>query len=81
MNFKNSLIGLRQNKMSINFGRDKTYFILHTYRNLNASDLNIQINDNNLENLDEAPFLGVVIDSKLKFSPHIEYVAKKIQNL
>ena len=66
------------NKMSINFGRDKTYFILHTYRNLNASDLNIQINNNNLENLDEAPFLGVVIDSKLKFSPHIEYVARKI---
>ena len=64
--------------MGINFGRDKTYFILHTYCNLNASDFNIQCNDINLENLDEAPFLGVVIDSKLKFSPHNEYVASKI---
>ena len=66
------------NKLSINFGRDKTYYILHTFRNLDASDLNIKINNNTLENLEEAMFLGVFIDSKLKYRSHIDYIANKI---
>ena len=54
------------NKLTINFGRDKTYYMLHSFRALNMSELNISMNNNLLQNLDEASFLGVVIDKKLK---------------
>ena len=66
------------NKLSINFGKNKTYYIVHTYRNLNYDDLTLQMSDNILENLDEGLFLGVVIDKKLTYRSHIEYISLKI---
>ena len=67
------------NKLSINFGRDKTYYILHTFnRNLDTNDLNININNHILESFEHEKFLGVIIDSKLKYHHHIDHIAKKI---
>ena len=66
------------NKLSINFGRNKTYYIVHTFRNINQNDLVLQINGNILENLDEAPFLGVTIDKKLTYRSHIDNISSKI---
>ena len=66
------------NKLSINFGINKSYCIIHTYRNLNLSELNIEINNHVLENVQQGMYLGVVIDSKLKYEDHIEYIAKKV---
>ena len=66
------------NKLSINFGRNKTYYIVHTFRNINHNDLVIQINGNTLDNLDEALFLGVTIDKKLTFRSHIDNISSKI---
>jgi len=53
------------NKLSINFGKNKTYYIVHTLRNFNCDDLVINMNGHLLENLDEALFLGVIIDKNL----------------
>ena len=66
------------NKLSINFGKDKTYFILHSYKKRNLDDLSIQINGNILENLEKGLFLGVMIDKKLKYDSHVDYIASKI---
>ena len=66
------------NKLSINFGKNKTYYIVHTLRNLDCDELVIAMNGNLLENLDEALFLGVVIDKKLTYRSHIDYIASKI---
>ena len=66
------------NKMSINYGRDKSFFMLHTYRNLDEGAINLSINNHKIEKLDIAKFLGVFIDSKLKFDHHINYIADKI---
>ena len=66
------------NKLSINHGRNKTYYILHTYRTLDIHSLDISINNHNLENLNEAKYLGVIIDSKLKYDKHIAFISEKV---
>ena len=66
------------NKLSINFGRNKSYYIVHSYSNLEANSFNIQINNHNLENMSEAKYLGVIIDSKLKYDKHINFISEKI---
>ena len=67
------------NKLSINFGQHKSYFIVHTYRRtLNTDDLHISLNGNILQNMDEGLFLGVTIDNKLKYQTHINNICAKI---
>ena len=66
------------NKLSINFGRNKTYYMIHTYRNLDYSDISIEINDHVLEHVDEGLFLGLYIYKKLNYRSHIDYISKKI---
>ena len=66
------------NKLSINYGRNKSYYMIHTFRNLELDSLNIKLNDISLENMYEAKYLGVVIDPELKFDKHINYIAEKI---
>ena len=66
------------NKLSINFGIDKTYFMIHTFRNLDLSDLIISIGNHTLAKCDHSKFLGVIIDEKLNFKDHIEHISKKI---
>ena len=45
------------NKLSINFGRTKSYFMVHTYSNLNFNDFSISINGHDLENMFHAKYL------------------------
>ena len=66
------------NKMSINYGKDKTFYMLHTYRNINDSEISLFMNNKKLDRLDCAKFLGVFIDTKLKFDHHINYISSKI---
>ena len=66
------------NKLSINFGHHKSYYIVHTYRDLNFDDLSIELNGNILQNLDEGLFLGVTIDNKLKYKTHINNICTKL---
>ena len=66
------------NRLSINFGPLKSYFIVHTYRPLNFNDLRISLNENILQNLDAGMFLGVTIDNKLKYKNHIDNICNKI---
>ena len=66
------------NKLTINFAKDKTYYILHSFQNLDINEFDIQINGNILENVDDAPFLGVFIDKHLNYKSHIDHIATKI---
>ena len=66
------------NKLSINYGRNKSYYMIHTFRNLELNALNINLNDKTLENMNEAKYLGIVLDPELKFDKHIDHVAVKI---
>ena len=66
------------NKLSINFDIDKTYFMIHTFRNFDLSELSLNIGNYTLPNCDNSKFLGVIVDNKLKFKNHIDYISKKI---
>ena len=64
------------NKLTINL--DKTCFMLIT--NKNAPDLTqvLKINSTYLKRVDAHKFLGVIIDSRLTFNPHISEISNKI---
>ena len=64
------------NKLSINL--DKTYCIAHTYRNINTNILNITINNMNLQFYEFGLFLGVTVDTKMKFYKHIDNICNKL---
>ena len=66
------------NKLSINFGIDKTYFMIHTFRNLDLRDLHLNLGNNILTKRNVCKFLGVMVDEKLKFKEHVEHISKKI---
>ena len=64
------------NKLSVNI--DKTYCIAHTYRIINTNNFNIFIDNSNLQFYEEGLFLGITIDSKMKFIKHIDNVCNKL---
>ena len=66
------------NKLSINFSHDKSYYMIHSFRNLDQDSFNININNTRLENSLQAKYLGVILDPHLKYKYHIDYIAKKI---
>ena len=65
------------NKLSINFDIDKTYFMIHTFRNLDLHDLHINLGSNILTKRAVCKFLGVMVDEKLKFKEHVDLISKK----
>ena len=59
---------------------EKTKFmLLGTKHSLNNElHCNIKINNQEIENVAEFKYLGIVIDNNLSFNKHAEYIAKKI---
>ncbi|ELT88321.1 hypothetical protein CAPTEDRAFT_218857 [Capitella teleta] len=70
-------VWLRANKLSLNL--DKTTYLLftlnHTLRN---SPIHITIDTTPIHSSQHTKFLGLVIDSRLCWSPHIEHISAKI---
>ena len=52
--------------------------MIHTFRNLDLSDLNINLGNSTLTNNNVSRFLGVMVDEKLKFKDHIDHISRKI---
>ena len=63
------------NRLSIN--TDKTFAIIVT-NNLTNLPQNIQINSNPINIQNAGKFLGIILDSQLKFKNHISYICKKV---
>ena len=64
------------NKLSINY--NKTFYIIHSFRNFNNEIPTLKINDHLIENSQQGLFLGIIIDQKLSHQDHINYIADKI---
>ena len=64
-----------ENKLTLNLS--KTKFIIFGNR-LTDTDKKLMINGIELERVSEIKFLGVVIDNKLSWKPHIKYIKTKI---
>ena len=67
---------VKANKLSLNI--DKTNFMLFTPKCVPRSINGIFIDGNKIMEVTETKFLGVVIDCKLNWSPHITYISKKV---
>lgn len=64
------------NKLSLNV--DKTNFMLFAPQKAHRACSNIFIDGHVIQEVDHTKFLGVIIDNKLNWSRHIDYIANKI---
>ena len=63
------------NKLCLNL--DKTNYIIFTKKRLNY-DFNICINNDKIKETSSTKYLGVIIDNKLSWKPHIDQVVGKL---
>ena len=78
-NVNTELIKINQwmkiNRLTINYS--KTNYIIFTKKST-SYNYNITIGNNVLERVKNTKYLGVILNEKLKWGPHIEYLCKKI---
>ena len=68
---------LNANMLSIN--TEKTKFILFRTKNKKPKDtINISINNNNIKQVKNTTFLGIVIDEFLTWCNHVHLITKKV---
>lgn len=63
---------LKINKLKLNTSKTKLMMMNR------EENINISIDGEVIESVDEIKYLGVIIDNKLKFKSHIEYITKKV---
>ena len=70
---------LHANKLSINI--NKTHYVIFSLRKNTFSDENIYISNHVIKRVSKTKFLGVILDSKINWSEHINYIKSKEHNL
>ena len=66
------------NKINLNLKKTKHMIFNNGTRKLQPLDISLKINDTLIENVSIFKFLGVIIDNKLLFKNHVEYILLKI---
>ena len=66
---------MKTNKLSINYS--KSNYIIFT-RKKSQTNYNIDIQGNRLQRVSQTKYLGVIINEKLKWNDHVDYISKKI---
>lgn len=70
---------LDNNNLKINLSKTT---IMHFDQRYNApSDMNVTFNNNLINQVDATRFLGLIIDKKLNWKPHIEGLSKRVSSL
>jgi len=67
---------LRANKLSLNY--NKTNFMLLTSRKHNLTSFKVTINNHNISPKDNLKYLGVLLDNKLSWKPHVQKVKTQL---
>ena len=65
---------------SLTLNACKSYYIVFSLRKV-PNDLRVTIGDHILERKSQGKFLGIILDEKLCFTEHIDYLANKISKL
>lgn len=65
------------NRMALNISKTH-YLFLTLHGNLRSVSLNININNVPIERVPSTKFLGIIIDDRLSWSPHISYISSKV---
>ena len=67
---------LQVNKLSLNIS--KSHFMLFTRKRTDVHYINIEINNITISRVKNVKFLGVILDEKMSWKDHINYISKKI---
>jgi len=67
---------LKTNKLSLNIA--KTHYMVFHSKNKCTTDINIKIDNNLIDRVSHTKFLGIIIDEKLNWKLHINYVSGKV---
>ena len=68
-------VWLASNKLTLN--TEKSKYMIVT-KKLDVPEMSIKINDTSLKRCASYKYLGVIIDEKLKWNSHVDYISKKI---
>ena len=69
-------VWLASNKLTLNISKSKYMIFTNTRKNFH--EISVKINKTPLEKCTKYKYLGIVIDEKLNWKDHIEYVCKKV---
>jgi hypothetical protein len=64
----------------ITLNLNKTYFIQFINKNIANPDIKITIENEQIEPVKEQKFLGLIIDNKLSWKGHINYIIHKLSS-
>ena len=67
---------VKTNKLTINY--KKTNYMIITKRKINKSLFKIQIGQNEIIQKDSVKYLGIIIDNKMNWTQHINYLNSKL---
>ena len=70
---------LNSNKLSLNINKTKFLIIKNNRKNFTYK-FNIKFGQTPIQQTDKITYLGVIIDSKLNWKPHLDYISKKISS-
>ena len=65
----------------LHFNDQKSKVMLISRRRTEKKAIDMYLNNNHLEQVDKIKYLGIIIDSKFKFSEHIKYITDRCTNL
>jgi hypothetical protein len=68
----------QENLIALNL--NKTYFIHFSNKDTNNSDIQIKIENANIAKINEIKFLGLMIDNKLSWKGHIDYIILRLNS-
>ena len=79
-NMENDLMNiaewLKANKLSLNI--KKTHFMVFTNKNKTPPNMELHIGDRPIERVEHTKFLGMILDHKLTWKNHINFISNKI---
>ena len=67
---------LKANKLSLNI--KKTHFMVFTSKNKTPTNMELHIGGQPIEKVEHTKFLGVILDHKITWKKHINYISNKI---
>ena len=67
---------MKSNKLTINY--KKTNYMIITKRKINKSLFKIKIGQNEIIQKDYVKYLGIIIDNKMNWTQHINYLKAKL---
>ena len=70
---------LKSNQLTINVS--KTFYMVSSRTNIDLDNINIKIEDNVINRVSHIKFLGVIIDERLSWKPHILSVCTTISQM